>query len=72
MERIFTETIGRFHKGAIRDFPRSTWQGIAESAGKKLDLFTKPVDVAAKAGIDAVALSLPNVKVSVERLKRGG
>lgn len=58
MQRIFTENVGgtdkapRFAKGAVEDYPMVTWDSIARSAKKPLDKFSRPVEQAAKGGIN--------------------
>ena len=55
MERVITQDIKgadggvRFQAGGVQDYPRPTWQAIADSAGMNLDDFTKPVTAAAEA-----------------------
>jgi len=44
MQRLFTDSIGRFPAGAIRDFPKQVWSQIARSAGKPLDEFTVAIE----------------------------
>jgi hypothetical protein len=30
MQRVFIEDAGRFKRGDVRDWPRPTWQGVAD------------------------------------------
>lgn len=52
MQRIFTKTTGNFEKGAIKEYPPSTWKQIEKSAGTSIDTFTKLVEDAATEGIN--------------------
>lgn len=47
MRLVFTKKVGRFEKGAVRDYPSITWKQIEKSAGMKLAKFTKQADEAA-------------------------
>ena len=43
MKRIFTQTVsGRYKQGQIRDWPMSTWNGLANSLKMDLDDFSNP------------------------------
>lgn len=42
MKRIFTQTVsGRYKAGQIRDWPMSTWSGLANSLHMDLDEFSR-------------------------------
>lgn len=42
MLREMTKSVGRFHTGDVRDYPKATWDQIASAAGEKLDRISKP------------------------------
>lgn len=45
MRLVFTKDVGKnFEAGMIKDYPKSVWERIADSAKMKLNKFTKPVD----------------------------
>ena len=47
MVRTFTKDLGQnFRKGDVKDYPHRTWDTIAKAAGKSLDSFSEPVQVA--------------------------
>ncbi len=68
MERVFTSTVGRWPKGAIKDWPPPTWQGLARSTGEPLDAFSRPVEVVAA---EAVGATEPPVGRRVAARRRG-
>lgn len=42
MKRVFTQTVsGRYKVGMIKDWPMSTWNGLAESLHMPLDEFSR-------------------------------
>lgn len=45
MLREFTKSVGRFAQGDVRDYPKATWDQIAETAREKLDRISKPASV---------------------------
>lgn len=45
MIREFTRKVGRFESGERRDYPQTTWDGIAQGEDAKLDSFSKPVEM---------------------------
>lgn len=44
MNRTFTEDVGRFKRGDIRDYAPPTWKGIARSVRKPLGSFSRPIE----------------------------
>ena len=46
MIKVFTQNVGRFKKGDIRDYPVPVWKQIEHNAGMGLDEFTKSHDQA--------------------------
>jgi len=40
MERVFTENVGNYKAGDLRDYPRGVWSQIEKNVGKDLDSFT--------------------------------
>jgi hypothetical protein len=48
MNRVFTQDVGKYRAGDIRDYPLATWRDIAKSAKKPLEKITETTDNAAK------------------------
>lgn len=44
MEMVFTKNIGKFRKGEVRDFPRSTWNRIARNSNNEISNFAKTIN----------------------------
>lgn len=40
----FTETVGRYTKGQVCNYPQATWRGIAASAKRKIKSFARPIE----------------------------
>ena len=63
MELVITKDIKRadggvrLQAGAVQNYPRPTWQSIANTAGMELEDFTKPVTAAAEALVEPSKLS---------------
>lgn len=59
MERVFTQNVGKFNVGDVRDYPSETWEQISVSARRPLDTFTKTVGEVATSAVtgDAVVKS---------------
>lgn len=43
MLREFIKSVGRFRAGEIRDYPKATWDDLANGTSLKLDQISKPV-----------------------------
>lgn len=43
--RKFTKEVGRYGKGELHDYPRHTWQKMAQDAGMKLEDFTEDAEL---------------------------
>lgn len=70
MQRIFTQTMGNFKKGDIREYPIGTWKSIEKSAGKDMGNFSKVVDDAALQGIDVVENDLDSHEDTFQRIRK--
>jgi len=46
-QRVFLKDVGRFARGTVGEYPRTTWKDIARSAKMPLERFTEPVASAA-------------------------
>lgn len=44
MVRAFTDDVGRYKRGDIRDYPIQTWKGLERSARRPLGAFSKLVE----------------------------
>lgn len=66
MERAFTEDIGRFKRGDIRNYPPPTWKGIVKNVGKPLESFSKAIEDVIKES----TMSLPEKKKQISRITR--